>query len=140
MNRVLRLAIVLVAAAAVSAAAAGSTRTSKLDGRWEGSLTRQQLIQAGASQALAAKLHGSWTAKFGTGRFAFHDRDTGADSRGRFVVGGEKVRFVFASGVGIKKGQVAELTWSLYRDRLRFRAIPGRASMFLDLFVWTRSS
>src|SRR5262249_18876342 len=141
-NRLVQLAIVVVvaAAAAVSASAAGRTGASQLDGRWTGTLTQKQLIRAGASQVLAAKLHGSWTAQFRTGRFAFHDRDTGADSRGRFVGHGQKVRFVFASGFEIKKGQVAELTWNIYRDRLRFRAIPGRPSLLLDLFVWTRTS
>lgn len=141
MNRVVQLAIVVVVVAAtVSASAAGGIRASKLDGRWKGSLTQKQLIRAGGSQALAAKLHGSWTAQFRTGSFAFHDRDTGADSRGRFVVRGQRARFIFARGVGIKRGQVAELTWSIYRDRLRFRAMPGRPSLFLDLFVWTRTS
>ncbi len=52
---------------------------------------------------------------------------------------GNRVEFVFATGVGLK-GKAAEFTWNIYRDRLRFKTIPGRFGLLLDLFVWERAT
>jgi len=133
---------ILVVAAAVAAPTAGArdAGVTKLDGRWAGSLTRAQVRHATGSKSLAEKLHGSWTARFANGRFEFHDRDTGADARGRFAVNANRVRFLFATGLGVKRGQVAQFTWNIYRDRLTFKTVPGRPGVLVDLFVWTKAS
>src|SRR5262249_8594037 len=103
-------------------------------------LTRAQVLHSTGSKSLAEKLHGSWTAQLGNGHFEFHDRDTGTDARGTFVVNRNRVRFLFATGLGIKKGQVAEFTWSVYRNRPTFKTVPGRPGVLIALFVWTRAS
>jgi len=113
--------------------------SSPLKGNFTGSLTRAQILRETGSKALAEKLHGSWTARLADGRFEFRDRDTRADARGTFVVHGNRVKFVFATGVGLKEGQIANYTWSIYRDRLTFKTIPGRPSVLLG-FVWKRAS
>jgi hypothetical protein len=133
---------ILAAAAAVAASTADAqgAGATKLDGRWTGSLTRAQILHATRSKSLAEKLHGSWTAQLGKGHFEFHDRDTGTDARGKFFVSRNRVTFFYATGVGIKKGQVGEYTWNVYRNRLTFKTVPGRPAALLDLFVWTRGS
>jgi hypothetical protein len=141
MKRLLHIGILLGAAAiAAPTVGARSAVATKLDGRWTGSLTRAQVLHATGSKSLAEKLHGSWTALLGKGRFEFHDRDTGADARGTFVVNRNRVRFLFATGLGIKKGQVGEFTWSVYRNRLTFKTVPGRPGVLIDVTVWTRAS
>ena len=139
MKRILGILVVSAVVAAPTAGARNAGAT-KLDGRWTGSLTRAQVLHSTRSKSLAEKLHGSWTALLGKGRFEFHDRDTGTDARGTFVVNGNRVRFLFATGLGIKKGQVGEFTWSVYRNRLTFKTVPGRPGVLIDLFIWTRAS
>jgi hypothetical protein len=140
MTRLFHIGILAAAAAvAASTADAQGAGATKLDGRWTGSLTRAQILHATGSKSLAEKLHGSWTAQLGKGHFEFHDRDTGTDARGAFAVNRNRVRFVFATGLGLKKGQVAVFTWNVYRDRLTFKTVPGRPGVLIDLFVWTRA-
>ena len=148
MKQRLLIGILVPAAVALAAPGAGAhgvqftelAAASPLDGRWTGSLTRAQILHSGGSKSLAEKLHGSWTARLANGRFEFRDRDTGTDAHGTFVVNGDRARFLFATGFGIKKGEVGEFTWNVYRGRLTFKAVPGRPALLLDLFVWTRAS
>jgi TRAP-type C4-dicarboxylate transport system substrate-binding protein len=113
--------------------------TRPFDGRWKTSMTDAQLRRAGATKELAKMLQGSWNAHFEHGRFDFRNRDTRARARGTFVVHGDRARFVFARAVGLEGGQVAELRWSIYQDRLSFIAIPGRPSLLLDAAPWMRA-
>ena len=70
--------------------------------------------------------------EFAHGRFEYRNKQAGADARGTFVVHGSRARFVFASGVSLPEGMVAEVKWSIYRGRLRFIAIPGHPSALLS--------
>ena len=88
---------------------------------------------------LVAKLYGPWTALYQNGRFQLRTQRTGGIARGTYSVRGKVSRLVFASGVGVTRGQVSECTWSVYRDRLTFKAIPGRPSLLCDAGVWTRA-
>ena len=112
---------------------------SPLDGRWTANVTLAQLRRAGAPASLAAKLYGPYTALWQKGRFEIRNHRTGAIARGTFSVRGNVSRVVFASGVGIKPGQVSVCTWTVYRDRLTFKPIPGRPSLLCDAGVWTRA-
>ena len=141
---VLLLATLLAAATATTAGARGTTAevrgvTGPFDGRWTATITLAQLRRAGASAPLAAKLYGPWTALYQQARFTFRNHRTGTVSRGTFTVRGRISRLIFASGVGITPGQISECTWSVYRDRLTFKAIPGRPSLLCDAGVWARA-
>jgi len=148
MNRSRQLIVVLLLAAVSAAGTATATyaRTAVLarasgpfDGRWAATVTRAQLRRAGADAPLAAKLYGPYTALYEQSRFEIRNRRTGAVARGTFTVRGKVSRVVFASGVGVKPGQFSECTWSVYRDRLTFKAIPGRPNLLCDAPVWVRA-
>jgi TRAP-type C4-dicarboxylate transport system substrate-binding protein len=109
------------------------------DGRWQTSMTGKQLRHAGATRELAQLLRGSWALRFEHGRFDFRNRDAGAHARGTFFVHGDRARFVFARGVGLEGGKVAEVRWSIYNGRLSFIAIPGHMSALLDAAAWERA-
>lgn len=145
--RVLGLVAILVTTALLAAAAAASVPASTnsprgmptagpFDGQWHASLSRAQLIRAGAAPALADALYGPYRARFTRGRFTFRNGRTHSIARGSFVVRRQVARFRFSSGVGVRAGQVTELTWSLFRGRLTFKAIRGRPSLFIDLTIW----
>ena len=96
MNRARAIVVGLVLAALVVAATpatptAGSTRskaarvTGPFDGRWTATITRAQLLRAGARAPIAAKLYGPWTALFQQGRFLFRNRRTGTIASGTFT-------------------------------------------------------
>jgi hypothetical protein len=113
--------------------------TGPFDGRWQTSMTSAQLRHAGATRELAQMLQGSWIARFAHGRFDFRNDDTGAHARGTISVHGDRVRLVFARGVGLTGGQVAEVRWSIYQARLSFIEISGRLSALLDVAAWERA-
>jgi hypothetical protein len=140
------LGAVLAAATATTAGsentAAGVARVvaGPFDGRWTATVTSAQLRRAGATGSLVAKLYGPYTALYQKGRFEFRNHRTGAIHRGTFSVRGKVSRLVWPNGgIGVKPGQVSECTWSVYRDRLTFKAIPGRPSLLCDAGVWTRA-
>lgn len=135
------LGAVLAAAATTAsreAALGAEGRAGPFDGRWKATVTPAQLRRAGASASLTARLYGPYTAVFRSGRLETHNGRTGAIATGTFSVRGKVTRVVFESGVAVKPGQVSECTWSVYRDRLTFKAIPGRPSLLCDAPVWTR--
>jgi hypothetical protein len=146
-----RLGIVLLVGATLAApvgTAAGTraTRTpvervtSPLDGRWTATITRAQLRRAGAVVTLAGKLYGSYTAVYENGRFEFDNHRNGAVTRGTFAIRGRVARIVFFSGVAVRRGDVSECTWSIYRERLTFKPISGRRSMLCNAGVWSRAA
>jgi hypothetical protein len=135
---------VLVAATITAATAAASAPhgpfAGPFDGRWHTTLTRAQLIRAGAERASANALYGPYSVRFARSRFTFSNGRTHRTARGSFVVRGKVARFTFASGVGLEPGEAAEVTWSVYRDRLTFKAIRGRQALLLDAGIWTREA
>jgi hypothetical protein len=135
----------VVAAAAIAAvltvasASARSLPTSPIDGRWTATLTRTELIRTGEVNLRDAfKLYGPYTAQFADGHFRALNKRTGRGAAGTFTVTGRLVRFVFAYGVGVKPGTVGVCTESVYRDRLTFARVPGRACEAFEAAVWTR--
>jgi len=132
------LTLVLLVGAFLTATDAAAI-TSPFDGRWTASITRADLQRAGASATLVEKLYGTWDARWENGRFEFRNHRTGGVGRGRFSVRGNVVRVVFASGVGVKPGQISDCTWSIFGKRLTFKPIPGRPSLLCNAGVWTRA-
>jgi hypothetical protein len=130
------------AAAALAVAHAGNAHSlpvTPIDGRWTATITRTGLMRTGeVDPASAAKLYGPYTVRFANGRFQIRNERTGRGAAGTFTVSGELVRFVFAYGVGLKRGDVGVCTESVYRDRLTFTKVPGRPCRAFNAAVWTR--
>lgn len=109
-----------------------------LQGRWNATLTREELRMSGASPGLADALRGSWTIEFEDGRFEIR-RKEGGGGAGTYAVDGHRIRFVWDTGVAVQRGEVFVSRWSVYRDRLSFTPIPGRTKMAgLDVEPFTR--
>ena len=124
---------------AASGIGAGTLRVSPLDGRWKATITHDGLLRTGeVDPAEARKLYGPWTAQFANGRFQTLNTRTGRGAQGTFTISGKLIRFVFATGVGIKPGAVAVCAESVYRDRLTFTKVPGRRCLAFNAAVWTR--
>jgi TRAP-type transport system periplasmic protein len=110
------------------ASIANADSAAPLQGRWKATLTREGLRRSGAPPGLADGLHGSWTAEFDNGRFAFQ-RAEGGGGTGGYTVAGNTIRFVWDHGLGVRRGEVFMSLWSVYRDTLTFSAMPGRTKM-----------
>jgi TRAP-type C4-dicarboxylate transport system substrate-binding protein len=118
--------------------ASGGART--LHGRWEATLTSEELRRSGASPGLATALQGSWSVAFDGARFEFR-RVEGGGGTGTYTVDGSSIRFVWAHGLEIRSGEVFVSGWSVYRDQLRFRPVEGRVKLAgLDVEPWVRAS
>jgi hypothetical protein len=111
-----------------------------LDGRWKASMTAEALLKTReVDPKHVPLLYGPWTADFSAGRFDVRNERTGRLGHGTFVVTGDLVRFVFASGVGVKPGSRAVCTASVFlRDRLTFTKLAGRPCLAFEAAVWTR--
>jgi len=108
---------------------AGATADAPaLHGRWKATLTREELRMAGASPGLADALRGSWTIEVEHGRFEIRRREGGGGT-GAYTVAGNSIRFVWETGVAVRRGEVFVSRWSVYRDKLSFTPIPGRTKM-----------
>jgi hypothetical protein len=119
---------------------ASSAAAGPLAGRWKAAITRADLAATGeVSSAAAESLYGPWTARFDGGRFQVRNERTGSVGSGSFVLTGGRVRFVFASGVAVKSGEVAVCTASVFRNRLTFGKVPGRPCLAWDAATWTRA-
>jgi TRAP-type C4-dicarboxylate transport system substrate-binding protein len=100
--------------------------SSQLEGRWETTWARDDLVAAGIRPEDAALLSGHHTAEFRDGRFRFAgDPGSGKSATGTYVLDGDVVRLTFRTGVALQLGRVYELGWSVYRDSLAFTAVPG---------------
>jgi TRAP-type C4-dicarboxylate transport system substrate-binding protein len=110
----------------------------ELEGRWQATLTREELRTSGASPGLADALRGSWTIEFNRGRFKIR-REEGGGGAGSYEVDGPNIRFVWDTGIAVQRGEMFVSRWSVYRDRLTFTPIPGRTKLAgLDVEPFTR--
>jgi TRAP-type C4-dicarboxylate transport system substrate-binding protein len=112
--------------------------TAILRGRWRATLTREELRRSGNSPGLTQELSGSWFVTFEKRRFEVR-REEGGGGRGTYSVDGDRIRFVWETGIGIRRGEVFVSRWSVYRDRLRFWPVPGYTKLAgLDVEPFTR--
>jgi TRAP-type C4-dicarboxylate transport system substrate-binding protein len=115
-----------------AAASAGSETSPELEGRWEATLSRDELVQAGAvSPETARNLAGDWALELGDGTIRALNADTDTvGATGTYSVEGAVMTIVWQEGTGITPGSSNVLGWSVYRDSLRFSAVPGGEPMF----------
>jgi TRAP-type C4-dicarboxylate transport system substrate-binding protein len=99
-----------------------------LRGQWNATLSREELRLSGASPGLVDALRGSWTIEFEDGRFEIR-RKEGGGGAGTYAVDGDRIRFVWDTGIAVQRGEMFVSRWSVYRDRLNFSPIPGRTKM-----------
>jgi TRAP-type C4-dicarboxylate transport system substrate-binding protein len=125
-------------------AGGAASSPASLEGTWKLDRgTEQELIDAGidpVNAAALARLPGTPALVFDHGRHRGLDLETGKVlSTGTYEVDGDVVRLVFASGVAVQLGRVYSLRWSVYRDSLRFEAVPGSEPLIaLVLRPWSR--
>ena len=124
-------------------APAGSTR-APFEGRWHLDLSAGELRAAGVSPDEIPRSQGTWTLVLGHGRWvATRQTPPGGFLKGTYTVDGQRFREIVescsASTTHCTPGNLSEYTWSMYRDRLTFRRIPGRyGSTELVAKPWTR--
>lgn len=111
-------------------ASSGAGGSAGIEGRWETTWTRAALVAAGLRPSDASAIAGHHTVDFGHGRFRFEgDPGSGRSAEGSYDVDGDVLRLTFRTGIALQLGRVYELRWSVYRDRLTFRAVPGSEAL-----------
>jgi hypothetical protein len=131
----------LASLGAAGAGARGSDR-SVIDGRWSWNWTRAQLRHFCGSCANDPSVAGPSLSEFRDGRIYALDPATGRviALRGTYGVAGDMVSFVFSHKYpGLMTGRTYVMRFSLYRDRLTWSLVPGRAGISsLTIGPWTR--
>lgn len=114
-----------------AAAGKASASAQELEGLWRQTLTRQELLDAGASPGFAATNYGVRTLELRQGRFDARRVDVGVVITGTYRVDGDVFRYTVEScqpSYICTPGLVGWARWSVYRDTLAFARIPGRPS------------
>lgn len=122
--------ITVTAMVGVTTARARTMPTSPLDGRWTFTWTRAEVAGLGGVPA------GRFVVEFRDGHFArLLPRPVRRGAR--FTTSGNVATLVFPKPAppGTVAGRTYTMRWSIYRDRLTWSKVPGRAS--LDLFFVT---
>jgi TRAP-type C4-dicarboxylate transport system substrate-binding protein len=107
------------------------TGASVLEGVWQRTLSAQDLLDVGASRAVAEADKGSYQLEFRHGRWTERRLDTGGTCSGTYVLDGDILRYSVdtarpAASNSCGPGFTGAVNWSLYRDTLTITAIPGR--------------
>jgi TRAP-type C4-dicarboxylate transport system substrate-binding protein len=96
-----------------------TTTVTPLDGTWEVSYTREELLAAGADPSEdIPENYGHFTLKFHRGDFEGTASVPSGSSSGTYYVDGNALTLYPTAGCCI--GEVFTLTWSVYRDQLTF--------------------
>jgi hypothetical protein len=125
----LLVASLLAGAVAVSAAASSSDG-SPLDGRWAFTWTAHALVKAGAGDVVS--LAGPKMVEFRSGRWYKLDPRTQRVQSvvAKFTVHGDVAYFTFLiKEPTVDSGKTYEMRFSIYRDRLTWSRVPGRAGL-----------
>jgi len=137
MSRSVGAAVLIAAVMSLGApvAVARVLPSSPLDGRWTFIWTLAELKRNNASTRYA----GYNLVEFRDGRF-ISVLPRPVRDLGPFRTSGNVATFVFAAPIGgLVAGRPYVMRWSIYRDRLTWSAVPGRA--FIGMFIavpWTR--
>ena len=109
--------------------AEGASAVSQLDGRWQASASRTELLAAGADPREVARPQTSWTLDLDGGRWSARS-DGGRAWSGDYSVGGDVAHFTLrrCSLNPCDPGATAEERWSVYRDTLSLAPVSGQPS------------
>ncbi len=107
---------------------AGKTATGALEGSWQNTVTRDQMLAGGATPAEAATYAGSGTLELNDGKWVF--RGSRTTVTGTYSVEGDVIRLKIRGCTAnpCSPGATTEFTWSVYRDTLTLAGRPGRES------------
>ena len=144
--RLVALVLALASLAAGFGAAARGVDPSPLDGRWKivHKATTRELVAHGMLLATAEAL-----GRLGVeipavdlrlSQARWFDLATGKTTcRGTYVVRGDRVGFSFARCPVPTPAGVTWMRWSIFRDRVTFTALPGRANIVaVTISPWVR--
>jgi hypothetical protein len=144
----LTASIVVGLALATSSVRDASVAAAPFDGRWNALATRADLLRKIPASVVdvlcgpAPRPCPPARVEFANGRFRLFQLDPGTApvAYGTFRVADNLVRFTFTRGVGVKPGSGAECAWSVYRNRLVFKAVPARPCRGWDSGPFVRAS
>jgi hypothetical protein len=144
----MRRAAVLLAVGVLAAAGPASAGRTPLDGRWKmtRTATTRQLIAHGTWPSAAraiARLHVRIPAvELRDGQARWFDLATGRTTcTGTFLVRGDRVGFAFSTCAMPMPHGVSWMRWTVFRNRLAFSALPGRAPLSpIAVYPWVRVS
>jgi TRAP-type C4-dicarboxylate transport system substrate-binding protein len=105
------------------ASPAAGPATDAVDGRWEWSVTREELLAAGDTPAGAERLAGHWRLALRNGRFELRNRASGDVFTGDFRLVGD--RFVAHLDGARPSDPALQYTWSIFRGRLKLGPVAG---------------
>jgi hypothetical protein len=127
----------LLVAGVAGAAAARNSGTSPIDGRWQWTWTKAELARGPKPYFL-----GTFVAEYRDGRQYSNYPKPGSALRpvGTFTVQGDVVSLRFnRDASGVDPGKTYMMRFSIFRDRLTWSKVPGRAGLdTLPLTPWTR--
>jgi TRAP-type C4-dicarboxylate transport system substrate-binding protein len=111
------------------------SQDSRLEGRWQVTWTRQDLVDAGLSvKGLPKNWRATVVYEFANGRFTGNSGE-----RGTYEIDANVVHLVFETGRFVQLGEVYSLGWSVYRDSLTFSRVPGSEPLqAIVIKPWTR--
>jgi hypothetical protein len=136
------LVLALLASLAAAGAGARGSDRSVIDGRWSWNYPLAQARRFCRGCANNSSVAGPSMSEFRDGRIYALDPSTGRviAFRGTYSVAGDVVSFVFTHKYpGLMTGKTYVMRFSLYRDRLTWSLLPGRAGLSdLTIGPWTR--
>jgi hypothetical protein len=119
---------------------AANTRALAVDGSWELTISRADLVAAGATgDGLAPVNYGANRMVLENGRFAItgHNGPVCSWSYGKFVISGNRIELRFDGGGGVsptrsfnKPGEVFDYRWSIYQHSMTWSVVPDAISPF----------
>jgi len=107
-----------------------TSRASELEGRWRSTLSRAELLGAGAEPREVPSGLSGLEIEFEDGRWSAHALGKRRDWTGTYTVYGDVVRLTIeaCSHNPCTPGAAAEYSWSVYRDVLSLTGLPGRSA------------
>jgi TRAP-type C4-dicarboxylate transport system substrate-binding protein len=107
---------------------AGGGMAPELEGRWEASATREDLLAAGASSKEVGQDRISLALELEDGRWVARSLESRRVWTGAYMVSGDLIRLTLetCSHNPCTPGETADHTWSVYRDTLSITRLPGR--------------
>jgi TRAP-type C4-dicarboxylate transport system substrate-binding protein len=109
-----------------------TAKATAIDGVYNVNTTAKDLLAAGASPGEANPgNYGNWQLVLDRGHFTQGPQQHATATNlagGTYTVTGHTITLIFTDAVRNKPGERFDFRWSLYRDELTLRAIPGKVS------------